>query len=410
MIHPSSETLDQAIEQQTRLVRGLMAALYARNDADPDESLLRELAEAKRTLRELQRRRDAERAGAEKGQAGPRKTMGVPLGPDTTGLRVVTTVRLQPIPTGVYHLLDPRSDPLLTVTVQNESHEPRRVCVTAYIEGLSARAIKTVELGRMDKVGQTIHLLPSLIPEQARRITEVQRCTLHVEVVDLDKKVESHDTHSLVLLARNSSFNSVVDPETGRPRDLTKYYAAWVTPHVEPVQALVRRAAERVPGRRIWGYQGRPDPEATATQVKALFDTLKEAGLVYVDSVIDFGAGPGQVTQRTRLPREALRHRSANCIDGTVLFASLLECASLHAAIVLIPGHAFVAWETWRGADEWDYLETTLIDSHDFAAACQRARTLYQRFADEDLAGDDGPIPRVLKLNDLRAQGIWPME
>ena len=387
-----------------------MAALYARHDTEPDESLLRELAEAKKTLRELQLRRDAERAEAEKGQAGPRKTMGVPLGPETTGLRVVTTIRLQPIPTGVYHLLDPQTDPLLTVTVKNESHEPRRICVTAFLEGLSARAIKTVELARMDRVGQTIPLLPSLLPEQARRITEVQRCTLHVEVVDLDQKVESQDSYSLVLLARTSSFNSVVDPATGRPRDLTKYYAAWVTPHVEPVQVLVRRAAERVPGRRIWGYQGRPDPEATATQVKALFDTLKEAGIAYIDSVIDFGAGPGQVTQRTRLPRKALRHRSANCIDGTVLFASLLESASLHAAIVLVPGHAFVGWETWRGSDAWDYLETTMIDSHDFAAACQRARTLFQRFAEEDLAGDDGPIPRVLKLNDLRAQGIWPME
>ena len=58
MIHPSRETLDQEIEQQTRLVRGLMAALYARIDIDPDESLLRELAEAKQTLRALQQRRD----------------------------------------------------------------------------------------------------------------------------------------------------------------------------------------------------------------------------------------------------------------------------------------------------------------------------------------------------------------
>jgi len=81
----------------------------------------------------------------------------VPLGPETTGLRVVTTIRLQPIPTGVYHLLDPEIDPLLTVAVKNESHEPRRVCVTAHIEGLSARAIKTIELLRMDKVGQTIN-------------------------------------------------------------------------------------------------------------------------------------------------------------------------------------------------------------------------------------------------------------
>jgi hypothetical protein len=84
MIHPSRETLDQACQQQIRPVRGLMAGLDALHDADPDESLLQELAEAKKTLRELQLRRDAERAEAEKGQAGPRKPMGVPLAPETT--------------------------------------------------------------------------------------------------------------------------------------------------------------------------------------------------------------------------------------------------------------------------------------------------------------------------------------
>ena len=77
---------------------------------------------------------------------------------------------------------------------------------------------------------------------------------------------------------------------------------------------------------------------------------------------------------------------------------------------MLVPGHAFVAWETWRGSDAWDYLETTMIHDHDFEAARQRARMLFERFAQEDLAGEDGPVPRILKLNDLRAQSIWPME
>ena len=119
MIPPSRETLDQEIEQQTRLVRGLMASLYARIDSDPDESLLRELAEAKQTLRELQQRRDVTRAEAEKAQAEPKRTMEVPLG-ETTGLRIVTTIRLQPIPTGVYHLLNPEADSLMTLAVENE--------------------------------------------------------------------------------------------------------------------------------------------------------------------------------------------------------------------------------------------------------------------------------------------------
>ena len=97
-----------------------MASLYARIESDPDESLLRELAKAKQTLRELQQLRHGDQAKAEKGQAGPRKTVGVPLEPDTSGLRVATTIRIQPIPSGVHHLLDPEADSLLTLAVENE--------------------------------------------------------------------------------------------------------------------------------------------------------------------------------------------------------------------------------------------------------------------------------------------------
>jgi hypothetical protein len=409
------------IEQQNRRIRALMAQL-SRNDGEESlNSVVKELAEAKRRLAELMK--PAAPAAPQAGDAA-RKSMGAMLGPETTGLRVDTALKLQPVPTGIYHLLDPETDPLLTVTITNLTNDPRRLCVTSYIEGLSARAIKTIEFSRSEvKKSRTIPLLPSLLPDQARRITEIQRATLHV-VVDIfgstmnpqtrqdtwSSLVESHDTHSILLLSRNSGFNSVEDPETGLRRDLTRYYGAWVTPHVELVQALVRRAAERLPDRRIAGYQGRRNPDAIAAQVRALFDTLKAEGISYIDSVIDFGAGPGQVTQRTRLPRESLRHKSANCIDGTVLMASLLEAASLQPAIVLVPGHAFVAWETWEGSDEWDYLETTMISSHEFEEARQRARALYERFSEEDLPTDDGPLLRVLKLNELRSQGIWPME
>ena len=172
MSQPSTDALDPEIEQQTRLVRGLMAGLYARIDSDPDESLLRELAEAKQTLRELQQRRDVTRAEAEKAQAGPKRTMGVPLGPETTGLRVVTTIRLQPIPTGVYHLLDPQTDPLLTVAVKNESHETKRICVTAYIEGCGPCHQDRRAGSHGPRGAEQIHLLPSLIPEHARRIAD----------------------------------------------------------------------------------------------------------------------------------------------------------------------------------------------------------------------------------------------
>jgi len=326
------------------------------------------------------------------------------LGPRTTGLRVERTLHMKPLPTGVYNLLDRETDPLLSVDVTNESREPKRICVRAYIEGLSAEEVHTVEIERGKQT--TFKLLPPLLPERAQTITEVQRALLHVLAEDLDGKTELHETYPIVCLARTSSFNSVVDPVTGRPRDLTKYYAAWVTPNAETVQERVRHAADLVPDRQIWGYQR--DPDSVTKQVDALYQSLKEAGITYINSVIDFGAGPGQVTQRTRLPRESLSRRAANCIDGSVLFASLLEGSSLNAALVLVPGHAFVGWEVWDSSDDWKFLETTMIGSHDFEAACISGERQYEQAKLFDSA-------RLVmhRLGDLRARepnGIWPME
>jgi hypothetical protein len=226
---------------------------------------------------------------------------------------------------------------------------------------------------------------------------------LHLIVEDLDGKPESHDTFSLVCLARTSSFNGVRQPDTGRVVDLSHYYGAWVTPHVEAVQARIRRAADHWPSRQIWGYQG--TPESVPQQVAALYQALREAEIVYVNSVIDYGAPPGMFTQRTRLPRESLTQKSANCIDGTVLMASLLEGASLSPAIVLVPGHAFLAWETWRESGEWRYLETTLIGKADFDAACQAGQRQYEFHQRQSPA-----LVKRLPLHDLRARGFWPME
>ena len=65
--------------------------------------------------------------------------------------------------------------------------------------------------------------------------------------------------------------------------------------------------------RRIWN----------SPREQGVTSALNEAGLTYITTVIDYGAPAGQSTQRTRMPREALAGRAANCIDGTVQFASL---------------------------------------------------------------------------------------
>jgi hypothetical protein len=243
----------------------------------------------------------------------------------------------------------------------------------------------------------------------------VQWATLHVKVDILGTQpegknptptvCESHNTFPVACLARTSGFNSVRDPATGKLVDLSHYYGAWVTPHVEPVQERIRRAADLSGSGMMWGYQREAD--SVTKQVAALFQALREAGLTYVNSVIDFGAATGQSTQRTRLPRESLALKSANCLDGTVLIASLLEGASLNPALVLVPGHAFVGWQTWDGSDEWNFLETTLLGRPDatFETACASGKRQH-----DDCKEYYPDRLRVHPLAELRARNIWPME
>ena len=122
-----------------------------------------------------------------------------------------------------------------------------------------------------------------------------------------------------------------------------------------------------------------------------------------MNSVVTFTPEEGFADQRVRLPRQALEEGQANCIDGTVLFASLLEAVSLSPAIVIVPGHAFVAWETWSDSGKWRHLETTVIGSKDFDAACAAGDRMAARYEGVDL--------QRWPLSDLRAQrGITPME
>ena len=168
MARPSSPE----IEQQNRKIRGLMARINDRESSEPLDSLVKELAEAKRLLAEMMR---PEAPAASKVEEAPKKAVGLMLGPETTGLRVETAIKLRPVPTGIYHLLDPETDPLVSVTITNLTNDARRLCVTSYIEGISSQAIKTIEFSRSasESQGPSICCRASC-STRARRITELR--------------------------------------------------------------------------------------------------------------------------------------------------------------------------------------------------------------------------------------------
>lgn len=190
---------------------------------------------------------------------------------------------------------------------------------------------------------------------------------------------------------------------------MTPYLGAFVTPNAPDVIGFLRTVAGRHSEARLVGYQVAKN--LVEPQVQALYEALKDIGITYVNSVIAFDPEEGTASQRIRLPRESLRDRAANCIDGTVLFASLLEAMSLNPGIVLVPGHAFVSWEAWPNSGEWLYLETTMIGSHGYDAARRRGDELAQVYEQQSHQAEEPLMFRRWSVRDLRAlRRITPME
>jgi len=374
-------------------------------DQEAWKSLGRAEAERQKAMLEL---RNLEAPKGENGmllEIGRHKNGSRVMGRETTGIEARANLRLEHVPTGIVHLLDKRTHPLVTFEINNISNNTRRLRLTTYIEGYSASAVDTVEVPRNNKV--ELSQLVTFFPRSLKQVTELTRATLHIKVDDLDGVQEFHRTEPIWLLARDSAYLSMLDPSTGVVVDLTRYLVAWVTPHAQDVLQVLRGASGALPGAVIAGYQG--DSDFVERQVNAVYEALRALQIAYVNTTICFGAGVGEHMQRIRLPRETLATRSANCIDGTVLFASLLEAASLSTAIMLVPGHAFLAWQVQDGG-AWDYLETTLLATSDFEDAQQAARDLVSRH-NEIAESAKIPTLRHIGVADMRSQyGITPME
>lgn len=323
------------------------------------------------------------------------------LSSETTGLDVQVNLRMPYVPTAIYHLLDRNETPLISCKVRNGAKEDTilRVRVISYIEHYSAQAVETIELKRNDF--WVFNQLPTLLHDRVRDLTEITRATLNILVENLDGKVELHKTEPIWLMAHTTALNCFYDPTNQKYIDLTPYWGAFVTPNVPEVMAFVRVAAEHAPCGAFISYFG--GEAAVEGQVRAIFDALKEHKLTYVHSWVSFGPNRSfQFHQRVRPPRESLKDRQANCIDGALLFASLLEAISLSAAIVLFRDHAFVAWETnGKGNDQWRFLETTMIGTESFENACASAEKHYKL---------NSAQAQLLKLRELRSQEINPME
>ena len=143
------------------------------------------------------------------------------------------------------------------------------------------------------------------------------------------------------------------------------FFAAYVNENHPMIDQILREALNTRIVNKFLGYQARNAAAAVDKQVYALWNVLQKRNFRY-SSVSNTSLSSNVViSQRVRTFEDALNSSQINCVDGSVLFASLLRAINIEPILVRIPGHMFVGYYTDSNRKNVNFLETTMIGDVD---------------------------------------------
>ncbi len=232
-----------------------------------------------------------------------------------------------------------------------------KVHVEIQVEGFSEVSTSDVTL---DEASQQYTVAP-LIRWNFERLANLNQSVPATVVYKVSiNGMEGHETRSVRVRSVNDVPFALVTPE-GKPKDLSVLFAAYVNESHPFVQSVLQEALNYRAVNSFSGYQSGPD--GVRLQVFALWNVLQRRGLHYSSITTASASSPtGHVySQAVRFIDQSVRTQQANCVDGAVLFASLLYKIGIQPILVLKPGHMFVGYYLDADHKQFEFLETTLL-------------------------------------------------
>jgi len=283
------------------------------------------------------------------------------------------------IPTAVYHLMKDYRASAISVALSNNSNETEKYKILYRIGPNSKMETKEIVLPQAKKT--KLNLIPLLTPDSIRKYNNVPTPEdIYVEIYRVspvgDTELVLHKRYETSMLPCDQFCMRMIDANS-QSYDLSSALATWVTYTDRNLSEVVSKASikgmKMNPTVKIVGQQS-PDvftgPNSDnrsldqkdsdfLAQINLLYDTLKDDyHLTYVNQPMVY-----KTTQRIKFPCETLKNKG-NCIELSVLFASLLESVEFDPIIILFKesGHAVVGWRIKQGGKEkYRFLETNVF-------------------------------------------------
>lgn len=261
---------------------------------------------------------------------------------------------------------------------------------------------------------------------QQRPVNTTYKVTINGEALD-------EDTETCVMKSVNDCPFYILWDEDGEDvDDFSWLFAAYVNENHPEVDVILKEALGSGLVDSFTGYQS-GDPKEVMMQVFAVWNALQRRGIKYSD-VSSTTPSKYVVSQTVRFLDDSIANTQANCVDGSVLMASILQKIGINSYLVMVPGHCLLAFDT---GDEDDSkrigLETTMLGNDelnavkDIPSLTQKAKlkefqASYKTFSNavktgnatlkehaEEFESEEDPDVQLISISDARELGITPI-
>ncbi len=269
-----------------------------------------------------------------------------------------------------------------------------------------------------------------------RRCTQQKPANLKIKV-SFDGEVISEIDETVQLRSINDCpFYVKLDDDGQELEDISVTFAAYVNENHPWIDGILKEAltAAREPGliHGFTGYQSESQDEVIS-QVFAIWNALQRRGIKYSD-VSTTIPSKFVYSQTVRFLDDTVQSSQANCVDGSVLMASILRKIGLDAYLVMVPGHCFLGFSDGNKEKQTlFFLETTMLGSDNlqpvealpklaaklkreefsasyktFVAALERGQELYREH-EEAFESNEDPDTQLISISEARNLGVMPL-
>ena len=208
--------------------------------------------------------------------------------------------------------------------------------------------------------------------------------------------------------------------EDGETIDTYWIIGSYVNENHPEIEYILKEALAKKRVEQFAGYQG--DEDDVKKEIKAIWDTLKARGIKYSSIVRPSMVDADDFScMHIRLIGEALKNKQASCLEGSVLFASILRKIDMDPFIVLIPGHAFIGVYLDEDHEDFICFETTMLADSSFDEAVETGMEEYEKhekklmneFDDKNSkkkrVSDDQAEYGIVDIEEVRQLGVLPI-